>query len=598
MSKIKIKQPIFFISLILAVVVFVLFIAPLTLYVSRYTLHAQAATLSFSPSSGSYEVGQTFSVGIYVASTDEAMNAVSGMLAFPADKLEILSLSKAGSIISLWVQEPLFVSGAGSANFEGIVLNPGFSGASGKIISLSFKVKAAGSANLNFATASVLANDGQGTNILTSLGTANFILSVPVMAPGQPPAPSQPAAPSAPAPTTGTPSAPEVKSATHPDPDEWSSAPTAKFSWPLPQDATAVRLLVGKIPQAVPTVIYKPAINSKDLTDLEDGVWYFHVQIKNAKGWGAISHFRFQTDTIPPEPFSITLVDGKETDNPRPTALFETKDALSGIAYYKVKIGDGDFFTLAESALKHNPYTLPYQAPGKHTLLVQAFDRAGNNTIATEEFIIKPLATPHLTDYPQELLRGEVLVIKGTAPATTTLTLYLANEKGEVKTQQVKVNEAGNFTLIYQERLAVGVYTLWAEAEDERGAKSLPSERVTTSVVLPRALKIGKIAIDYLMIIGTLIVLIVGMLGLILWLIFRIRFWRRRLRRETNESLVVLYRAFEALREEVEVQIALFDGKRDLNAREKEICDRLKKSLRHAEKSIGKEIKDIEKMVK
>jgi len=56
----------------------------------------QAATLYFSPSSGSHAVGDTFSVNVYVSSADQAMNAASGIITFPQDKLEVTSLSKTG----------------------------------------------------------------------------------------------------------------------------------------------------------------------------------------------------------------------------------------------------------------------------------------------------------------------------------------------------------------------------------------------------------------------------------------------------------------------------------------------------------------------
>ena len=51
---------------------------------------ASAATLYFSPSSGSHAVGTTFPVNIYVSSADQAMNAASGVISFPSDKLEVI----------------------------------------------------------------------------------------------------------------------------------------------------------------------------------------------------------------------------------------------------------------------------------------------------------------------------------------------------------------------------------------------------------------------------------------------------------------------------------------------------------------------------
>ena len=44
---------------------------------------ARAANLYFSPQSGSYAVGSTLAVNIYVSSPDQAMNAASGIISFP-----------------------------------------------------------------------------------------------------------------------------------------------------------------------------------------------------------------------------------------------------------------------------------------------------------------------------------------------------------------------------------------------------------------------------------------------------------------------------------------------------------------------------------
>jgi hypothetical protein len=59
---------------------------------------------------------------------------------------------------------------AGS-RFAGVIFNPGFDGIAGKIMTIKFKVKEAGVANLNMSSGLVLANDGAGTSVATTLGT-------------------------------------------------------------------------------------------------------------------------------------------------------------------------------------------------------------------------------------------------------------------------------------------------------------------------------------------------------------------------------------------------------------------------------------------
>src|SRR4051812_20692477 len=93
----------------------------LSLFVLPFGAHAN--TLGLSPDSGSYTVGKTFPVSVYVTSTAQSVNAVSGTLSFPTDKLQVVSISKASSILTLWVSEPSFSNVAGSVSFEGVVPN-------------------------------------------------------------------------------------------------------------------------------------------------------------------------------------------------------------------------------------------------------------------------------------------------------------------------------------------------------------------------------------------------------------------------------------------------------------------------------------------
>ena len=328
----------------------------------------------------------------------------------------------------------------GTINFEGIALNPGFTGASGKLITINFRIKAAGTALLNFSSGSALANDGKGTNILASMGSAQFSLAGA--------APIAPIVPEAKTPSavSGTPSAPQISSPTYPDPNKWYAQKDAKFTWTIPSGVTGVRLLVGKIPAAIPIVTYAPAISEKEITNLTDGIWYFHVQLRNTNGWGEIFHFRFQIDTQPPEPFAIKFIDGNETENPRPTVIFDTTDSLSGIDYYKIKIGEGNFFPVAPEVVKKNPYTLPLQNPSKRSILVQAFDKADNYTTAAEEFEILSIKPPSIAEYPKELQSGEPLIVRGSTYSNSKVTIWLQRENDDPKSFTVEGDQDGNFT--------------------------------------------------------------------------------------------------------------------------------------------------------
>lgn len=140
---------------------------------------AHAASLSIAPSVKDVTVGQIFTLSVDVSSPDAAMNAASGDVSFPSDKIQVLSVSKADSVMSLWIRDPSFSNSVdgGDVHFEGVVLNPGFIGADGNLITITFEAIAAGDAPISFSSGAVLANDGNGTNILKNMDSGDVTVA-------------------------------------------------------------------------------------------------------------------------------------------------------------------------------------------------------------------------------------------------------------------------------------------------------------------------------------------------------------------------------------------------------------------------------------
>ncbi len=133
---------------------------------------ANAATLSISPSNGTFETGDRFNVKV-VMSANEAINAVSGELRFPTTNFAVESVSKFSSILNFWVTEPTFSNSLGKVNFEGVVLG-GFQGGTGTVVTVSLRALKPGSGRIDFVSGQVLANDGQGTNVTQGTYGAGF----------------------------------------------------------------------------------------------------------------------------------------------------------------------------------------------------------------------------------------------------------------------------------------------------------------------------------------------------------------------------------------------------------------------------------------
>ncbi len=125
-----------------------------------------AATLFMSPASPTIGIGKTITIDIYVANTEESVNAVSGTISFPKELLSAQSVSKKDSALNWWTIEPTLSNALGTIVFEGVALK-GFSGTKEKILSITFKAIDAGTASLLFSAGSVLANDGSGNNVLS-----------------------------------------------------------------------------------------------------------------------------------------------------------------------------------------------------------------------------------------------------------------------------------------------------------------------------------------------------------------------------------------------------------------------------------------------
>lgn len=454
----------------------------LLLFFSCFALFAPAAyaaDLSIVPAAGSLAIKKSFTVDFILSKNTSPINAVSGEIAFPADILSVSSVSKVGSIMKMWPDEPHYSNAVGSIQFEGVVLNPGFSGGSGNILSVTFVPKKVGNANIVYTAGSILANDGEGTNVLGSMEDAHFVITSTG---------DDSAAPAERLSVEKVSSiAPVISSATHPDQTKWYSASQASFSWDIPAGVTAVRLLSDNRPRSTPTRLYSPVIASKTIDVDSDGVHYLHVQFKGTNGWGPVSHFRYQVDRTPPEPFSVIFSSGPTSTNPIFTAIFSAHDSLSGINRYEIRVDNGKFIQDDKNITSATSfYTLPKQEFGKHIVSVKAIDGAENNFISPADFTVIGLNPPVLSYFSKNLSDGDDLEVMGVGPAKTLISVFLVsrgrlnNEEDDntVIAKTARSNETGNFSIRLSPGLPAGSYAISAQAVDDHGVKSAVTEPV------------------------------------------------------------------------------------------------------------------------
>jgi len=540
---------------------------------------ASSASLSLSPLTGVYTIGDTFSVIVKVNSEGQAINAVEATLNFDPKNISVVNISKNGSIFSLWTTEPTFSNSAGTITFGGGTSKT-FNGSAGKIIKINFKTKSVGIAKVNFLTGLVLAADFKGTNILTAMNSGIYTVQSKITIPEY-------------IPPVNTPTAPIISSPTHPDSEKWYSNDNPEFIWKIKEDIIGTRLLVDHKSITIPTIFHSDPISEKKFSNLSDGIWYLHVQLRNEFGCGEISHFKFKIDATPPNPFEIKIKEGEETTNPQPTLLFKANDSCSQIDHYEIRIDNKEPIKVQESEYKLLPQDL-----GKHTIIIKAVDKAGNYTLAIKEVNVLPIEAPTITDYPKTLLPGSVLSIKGDALPEVIINIHIQKDGEEIKIGQAKSNKEGKWGYNEIDPVKKGTYEIWADNVDFLGAKSNPSEKITILVSPPIFIRIGKLAIDYLETITTLSLLILAIFFLIILGWKKILKKKKTIKKEITETEIALYKAFRELEKEIKEEVAKLDGKSDLSSREKEAYDKLNKTLEISKNSIKKEVKDIEEELK
>lgn len=416
---------------------------------------AEAATLEVSPSSGSYSAGQTFTTAIKVQPSGEKINAVEATLKYDPATLSVVSVNKNGSAFSLWTVEPTFSNTAGTISFGGGSPTP-FSTAS-NIINVTWRAVKEGQGSVSFSDASILAADGQGTDVYKSGTPGSFtVAQAQVPAPAPTPA-TQVATPPASSVETDEedeaivfgdpPRPPEVGSQAFLDPELWYSNTEGVFNWTLPFDVTEVAVeiatSVDNKPELNKEAVFDPPIDEFRVTkdDLVEGVQYISVNFKNQVGWGAVTNRKLQIDTKSPESFNIMVKTGA-TPSSFPTVNFEAKDETSGIDHYELTIADKEPITVTPDEAKIG-YLLKELEDGTYTVKVVAYDKAGNKTESTKAVLItagwiKPIEVEEDKSILSYLTPINVLIFF-LIVIIILQTIYIWYEKKQIKIKEDKL---------------------------------------------------------------------------------------------------------------------------------------------------------------
>ncbi len=434
----------------------ILFILSFLFFIAAPISTYAAASISFSPSGDTVSVGERITVRVTVA-TDTPLNAISGDITIPPSSFTIESVSKSGSVLNFWVTEPSISRTTGVVHFEGVILN-GFQG-TGTVLTFVIRPTTVGTSTVSFSNAQILANDGEGTNITGNLSRAVFTIE-----PAKTLTPKE-VIPPVDIPTTEpvrltSLAAPIIRSSTHPDSTLWYSNNNVRLQWSVPKGVVGIRTLLNSQSDSIPQGNIEKISTERLISDLKDGISYFHLRFIAQNGASETSTYTLRIDNESPTNLSATV---SQDINGSLTASISAQDGVSGIDYFLVSLNGKEPEKISQTHGQAS-YTLPRYLPlGEHVLIVAAYDNAHNRTEITVPVVVDRIPQPHLQTRSRFLIVGGTSKILGTyALPKEKVSVYIKEPTNLLKTYLVTADDEGSFSIGIPLNLP-GSYTLWTD---------------------------------------------------------------------------------------------------------------------------------------
>lgn len=546
-----------------------------------------AADISISTSKIQITEGETVSASIYINTAGVAINNADGTIAFPTDLLSAESVSSAGSIFSIWVQQPTFSNTNGIVSFNGGVPNPGYTGSRGLVFTTVFRAKKSGVATLSFPSVTLYANDGLGTDVTSAKTGATITIATKVI-------PSVPIPITTPVATTITavPAIPIVTSKEMSDPESWYRTTDATFNWQLPSGITSVGASVGENATTTPSIVYSPAVSSKTLPKITDGTWFLHVRFKNSIGWGPTLHRKIKVDTAAPTDLEVTTT---VTEDDRISLAFNAIDTTSGINYYQVMT---DGLPVQKTTAKNVALVLPPLSSGEHLLTISVVDYAGNSVEKNLMITAPEIKTPTLNVVPKTIEKGQKVAISGDSYPTSDVRIWVQLADHNAKSYITTTSTHGSFNFESEALDTSGLASIWVEAMRSKTAISAPSEKAYVEVKKSAVVVVSAKLIEILSVVIPVIAVLLALLFLSIMGFHKLKKMRRKLNVDLVRTQEESHKIFEILRQDVQSSLELLQKpkiQRQLTKTELESVKQLEQDVEEAEKYFTKRLESIKK---
>ena len=314
--------------------------------------------IKFDPESDVVIQSSEKTIAIKVFTGGEAINVVNATVKYDPEAVEILDIITTNSFCdpSLFLERNIDKE-KGEVRITCGIPNPGYSLPTGTVAELLMQPLSLKAISLEFAEETqVLANDGLGTNVLRMATPGYYQIVRQKFA------------------TADTEHPIPIFSPSHPNNNRWYKNKSIRLSWPqLSEGSYHYTLNHSPIIDAEDKII-KTVNNYLDITVLEDGIYYFHIQGESAEGnRGPISNFKIMVDSTPPSPPKIQASNEIIQKGEIVRLDFTSEDKLSGLqSGFYVKINEGILLPVKP------PFYIPFLELGKYPIVIRVFDKANN----------------------------------------------------------------------------------------------------------------------------------------------------------------------------------------------------------------------------
>lgn len=336
--------------------------------------HEPSVILSLLPQDSTHQVGETIPLQLYVnLNNSSAANAFGVTLHYSTEYLKVIEIDTEGSICTLFPENSVD-NATGEATLSCGLPSPGLLEPFGFLGTLQVELLKEGYATVNIEEASqVLANDGQGTNILTSVQNTGINVVGHQKAADIPFLTNKPTDETLTVITDIELLPVRVVSPTHPQQQKWYSNNSVEFVWEKTSQAiTSYSYILNNKPDTIPNGRNGVDTTSVSFFEVQEGVSYFHIMPIAGNLDLPVSHFQIQIDTDTPKDLKVISAESFGDDKFW-TVDLDVKEN-NGIDRFEVLHADGT------STKSSNPVRLILNNKFENTVTIVVYDLGGNST--------------------------------------------------------------------------------------------------------------------------------------------------------------------------------------------------------------------------